>query len=110
MEKVNGFPTAPRSGMKRYLPELVEFTGPSYDIGASGIYRVPGAIPLGPPNWIFPRDPIPAADDSVATMRLTVHFLIIAGIVNRNVLLGRIIKSDVKQPCEEKWFYPKTAE
>jgi hypothetical protein len=43
--------------------------------------------------------------------RLTVHFLIIAGIVNRNLaLLGQIIKSDVKQPCEEKWFYPKTAE
>jgi hypothetical protein len=168
-------------GMKRHLPELVTCPGPSYDIGASGKYVVPGAIPLAPPNWIFPRDPIPAADDSVATIhcyhflehlsgddavlflrevervlipergvmnfcvpyfssllmaqnlqhksfwceetfrnlfeddtyehcgkwRLRVGLLVIAGVVNRNLaLFGQIIKSDVKQPCEEKWFYP----
>ena len=39
--------------------------------------------------------------------RLQVRFLFIAGVVNRNLaLLGQIIKSDVKQPCEERWFYP----
>jgi len=39
--------------------------------------------------------------------RLQVGFLVIAGVVNRNLaLLGQIIKSDVKQPCEERWFYP----
>jgi hypothetical protein len=172
-------------GMKRHLPELVTCAGPSYDIGASGKYVAPGAVALGPPKWIFPRDSIPVADDSVATIhcyhflehlsgdnavlllreiervlipeegvmnfsvpyfssmlmaqnlehksfwceetfrnlfeddtyeyygkwRLRVGFLVIAGIVNRNLaLLGQIIKSDVKRPCEEKWFYPKTAE
>ena len=61
-------------GMKRHLPELVTCPGPRYDIGASGKYVAPGAIPLGPPNWIFPRDPIPAADDSLATIHCC-HFL-----------------------------------
>jgi hypothetical protein len=168
-------------GMKRNLPELVTCEGPSYDVGASGKYVVPGAIPLGPPKWVFPRDPIPAADDSVATLhayhfmehlsgddavaflrevervlipdrgvmnfvvpyfssalmaqdlqhksfwceetlrnlfedkayehygewRLQVGFLIIAGIVNRNLaLLGQIVKSHTPRPPPNEWFHP----
>ena len=63
-----------RLGMKRDLPELLAFDGPSFDCGASGKYVAPGAVPLGPPQWIVPRDPIPAADDSVATVH-AYHFL-----------------------------------
>jgi hypothetical protein len=61
-------------GMKRYLPELLTCEGPSFDIGSSGRYQVPGAVALGRPTWVPPRDPIPAADDSVATIH-AYHFL-----------------------------------
>jgi len=51
-------------GMKRRLPELLEYEGQAFDVGASGKYVAPGATPLGAPTWVFPRDKIPAADDS----------------------------------------------
>ena len=60
--------------MKRYLPELLTYEGPSFDIGSSGRYQVPGAVALGRPTWVHPRDPIPADDDSVATIH-AYHFL-----------------------------------
>jgi hypothetical protein len=60
-------------GMKRYLPELKECEGPAFDVGASGKYVAPGAIPLGAPTWVFPRDKIPVADDSAATLH-AYHF------------------------------------
>jgi hypothetical protein len=61
-------------GMKRQLPGLLAFPGPSFDCGASGKYVAPGAVALGPPTWRVPRDPIPAADSSVATIH-AYHFL-----------------------------------
>jgi hypothetical protein len=61
-------------GMKRRLPELLEYEGQAFDVGASGKYVAPGATPLGAPTWVFPRDKIPAADDSVATLH-AYHFL-----------------------------------
>jgi hypothetical protein len=46
--------------------------------------------------------------ENYGTWRLTVHFLMIGGIVNRNLALaGQIIKSDEDQRGEEEWFYPK---
>jgi hypothetical protein len=175
-------------GMKRRLPELlVCWDGPVIDVGSSGKYAVPGAVPLGPPNWMFPRDPIPHPDDSVGMVhayhflehlssehavaflrevervlipergvfsfsmpyfssilmaqnldhksywceetfqnlfeddayahehggptpwRLRVHFLVIAGLVNRNLaLVGQIIKSDRPRSDDRRtWYYPK---
>lgn len=61
-------------GMKRYLPPLIARRGRTFDVGASGKYVVPGAEALGAPAWIWPRDPIPARNDSVATIH-AYHFL-----------------------------------
>lgn len=61
-------------GMKRDVPELIEFSGKSLDIGASGKAVAPGATPLGLPDWQFPRDPIPAETGTVATIH-AYHFL-----------------------------------
>jgi hypothetical protein len=61
-------------GMKRDLPPLIERAGRAIDLGASGKYVAAGAEALGPPRWVWPRDPIPAARDSVATIH-TYHFL-----------------------------------
>lgn len=63
-----------RLGMKRDIPELLEFSGLSFDIGASGVAVASGAIPLGLPEWDFPHDPIPAHDGTVATIH-AYHFL-----------------------------------
>jgi hypothetical protein len=170
-----------RLGMKRHLPELLTCDGPAFDVGSSGKYKVPGAVALGRPDWVHPRDKIPATDDSVGTIhayhflehltgddvvtfmrevervlipergvmnfsvpyfntvlmaqnldhkslwceetfrhlfhddtyenfgrwRLQVHFLVIVGIVNRNLaLVGQIIKSDRPAPEQPKWSYP----
>lgn len=62
-------------GMDRDLPELLH--GPLYgreiDLGASGVKKtLPEA--LGYPEWIHPRDPIPAEDGSVARIH-AFHFL-----------------------------------
>jgi SAM-dependent methyltransferase len=61
-------------GMKRYLPPLIVREGEAWDLGASGKYVVPGAEPLGAPAWVWPRDKIPARDNSVATIH-AYHFL-----------------------------------
>jgi hypothetical protein len=61
-------------GMKRQMPPLIVRPGRVLDLGASGKYVVPGAEPLGAPNWMCPRDPIPAADDSIGTIHAH-HFL-----------------------------------
>jgi hypothetical protein len=61
-------------GMKRDIPDLLEFPGKSFDIGASGKSVAPGATPLGLPEWSFPRDKIPAESNSVATLHCY-HFL-----------------------------------
>lgn len=60
-------------GMKRQLPELITCEGLSFDCGA-GKYVAPGAIPLARPEWVIPRDKIPAADKTVATIH-AYHFL-----------------------------------
>jgi hypothetical protein len=61
-------------GMKRQLPELLTCEGPAFDCGASGRYVAPGAVPLGPPDWLIPIDAIPAKDGTVATIH-AYHFL-----------------------------------
>ena len=62
-------------GMKRHLPELLVCDeGRVFDVGSSWRYVVPGAVSLGPPEWLFPRDGIPADDDSVGTIH-AYHFL-----------------------------------
>jgi hypothetical protein len=171
--------------MKRHLrPLLACDDGPVIDVGSSGRYIVPGARPLGPPDWVFPRDKLPYADDSVAMIhayhflehlapehaigflrevervlvpdrgvfsfsmpyyssvlmaqnldhksnwceetfqnlfeddayvhefgagqwRLRVHFLVIAGIVSRNLsLLGQIVKGE-RRDERTAWYYPE---
>jgi hypothetical protein len=168
-------------GMKRRLPELLTCQGKSFDVGASGKYVAPGAIPLGPPLWVWPRDKIPCSDNEAATVhcyhflehltgddaisflrevervlipdrgvfnfsvpyfssvlaaqnlehksqwceetfrnlfeddtyehsgkwRLKVRFLLIAGIVGRNMcLIGQIIKTEEEQGKSGEWFHP----
>lgn len=61
-------------GMKRDLPELLEFSGTAFDIGATGKIVTPGAIPLGLPDWSFPFQFIPARNSTVATIHCY-HFL-----------------------------------
>jgi len=65
-----------RLGMKRELPPLYvpNKYGIVYDIGSSGTWKVPGAIALGLPHWVFPRDRIPAKDETVSTIHCY-HFL-----------------------------------
>lgn len=61
-------------GMKRYLPPLIVREGMALDLGASGKYIAPKALPYGYPNWQFPRDNIPTQDNKVATIHCY-HFL-----------------------------------
>src|SRR5678816_2192178 len=61
-------------GMKRHLPELLYPMGPTFDIGASGKYKVPNAFPLGAPDWIWPRNKIPIVDGDAAVIH-AYHFL-----------------------------------
>lgn len=64
-----------RLGMKRDLPWLLEYPdGVKVDVGATGEFVVPGAIPLGLPDWSFPRDRLPFEDGSVTTLH-AYHFL-----------------------------------
>lgn len=66
-------------GMKRHLPELLQFPGKAYNLGSSpdDIHKIPGAIPLGRPDWCWPVSgihPIPEEDETVATIHCY-HFL-----------------------------------
>lgn len=64
-------------GMKRDLPHLIYdpyWKGKVFDVGSSGTWKVPGAIALGLPDWSFPRDKIPADDESVSIIH-AYHFL-----------------------------------
>jgi hypothetical protein len=63
-------------GMKRVLPQLKQYDGLSYNIGSSpdDEWIVPEAIPLGLPDWKFPKNKIPADNDSVSTIHCY-HFL-----------------------------------
>ena len=168
-------------GMKRFLPELLSCEGPALDCGASGKYVAPGARGIGWPDWQFPRDPIPAAENSIATLhcyhflehltgadavlflreaervllpdrrgvmnfsmpyfacslaatnldhksqwcedtfrnlfddktyhqfgewRLSVHFIMVAGVVSRNLcVIGQLVKAPAIE--HEKWYYPR---
>jgi hypothetical protein len=47
---------------------LIACEGLAFDCGPTGKYVAPGATPLGPSTWIIPRDRIPAADNSVASI------------------------------------------
>ena len=61
--------------MKRYLPELLTCGAlPLRHRIIGQVSRVPGAVALGRPTWVHPRNRIPAADDSVATIH-AYHFL-----------------------------------
>lgn len=61
--------------MDRTVPEpLVPEPGLSFDLGASGTKVAPGATPLGLPDWRWPRDRIPADDNSVTCIH-AYHFL-----------------------------------
>lgn len=62
-------------GMDRDLPELLHgpLRGLEIDLGASGAKKTL-PIALGYPEWVFPRDRIPAADGSVARIH-AFHFL-----------------------------------
>lgn len=63
-------------GMNRDIPELLpppsEFVG--FDLGSSGIKKMEGCTALGLPDWNFPRDPIPAEDETVDVI-YAFHFL-----------------------------------
>lgn len=63
-------------GMKRDLPELLEFPGLTYNIGSSpnDRWKIEGATPLGFPDWGFPWCNIPVEDGSIATIHCY-HFM-----------------------------------
>lgn len=74
-------------GMKRDLPELLEFHGITYNIGSSpsDTWKIPDAIALGPPDWKWPcyhdaldyvliNARIPAENAAVSTIHCY-HFL-----------------------------------
>lgn len=65
-------------GMKRNIPEFLEFPGTTYNIGSSqnDTWQIPGAIALGKPDWNYPiiHQAIPAPNDSVSTIHCY-HFL-----------------------------------
>lgn len=67
-----------KQGMDRDIPELldqsVDFLSPGLDLGASGNKVMNLCTGLGLPEWSFPRDSIPANDDSVAVIH-AYHFL-----------------------------------
>lgn len=61
-------------GLDRELPELLQpKEGISIGLGESG-RRKSAEIALGYPDWYFPRDPIPAEDNTVAIIH-AYHFL-----------------------------------
>jgi hypothetical protein len=62
------------NGMKRTLPELLEFEGLAIDVGATGKYVAEGAQPLGLPDWSFPEQMLPYHAESVSTIHCY-HFL-----------------------------------
>jgi hypothetical protein len=72
-------------GMKRKLMPLLEFPGKIYNLGSSpnDFFQIPGAIPLGLPDWEWPftkfllmdkKVGIPELDGTVATIHCY-HFL-----------------------------------
>jgi SAM-dependent methyltransferase len=71
---VTDFQTLFALAMKRHLPPLAHREGRALDLGATGRFVAPGAEPLGRPAWVWPRDAIPAADESVAVVH-AYHFL-----------------------------------
>jgi SAM-dependent methyltransferase len=65
-----------KQGMARTIPSLL---GPSagwdgFDLGASGEKVMDGCEGLGLPDWFFPRDAIPAANNTVDIVH-AYHFL-----------------------------------
>lgn len=63
-----------RLGMDRRIPDLLQSDGfLSIDLGASGEKKTCD-VALGAPQWEFPRDPIPACDNSVNKFH-AFHFL-----------------------------------
>jgi hypothetical protein len=61
-------------GLDRELPQLLEPpAGTSIGLGESGSKRT-SDICLGLPDWVWPRDNIPAKDDSVAIVH-AYHFM-----------------------------------
>lgn len=60
--------------LKRSLPKLLEVVdeAPTIGLGESGVFRN-GKIALGLPEWSWPRDPIPALDESIALIH-AYHF------------------------------------
>jgi hypothetical protein len=59
---------------KRPLPPLlrVKDGAPTIGLGESGLYKN-GQMSLGAPDWVWPRDLIPAADNSIALIH-SYHF------------------------------------
>lgn len=67
------------NAMAREIPPLIPLPPISlsvlgFDLGASGIKRMAGCIPLGLPDWRWPRDRIPAEDGTVDVVH-AYHFL-----------------------------------
>lgn len=63
-------------GMKRDLPELLEFPGSALNIGSSptDTWKIPGTLALGYPDWRWPFSPIPAKFGTISTIHCY-HFL-----------------------------------
>jgi hypothetical protein len=62
-------------GMDRDIGSIRSPLNPvAYDCGASGKKVAPGAIPLGLPDWNFPRDQIPARENTVGIVH-AYHFM-----------------------------------
>lgn len=63
-------------GMKRYLPELLEYYGTTINIGSSGTdkWQIPETESFGRPEWIFPYDHLPFPDDTISTIHCY-HFM-----------------------------------
>lgn len=62
-------------GLDRELPKLLHPPqGLSFDLGASGSKVAPGAVPLGLPDWSWPRDRIPCADGQAGIVH-AYHFM-----------------------------------
>lgn len=68
------FQTLFQLAMKRPLMEITSKSGLVFDIGASGRWSVPGAIAMGAPKWVWPRDLIPAEPGTVDAVH-AYHFM-----------------------------------
>lgn len=58
-------------GMKRNIPELLEFSGPAINLGSSpnDVFQIPGIPALGRPDWNWPKAKrIPFDNNSIATI------------------------------------------